>query len=1152
MQLTAIFRPHSSGGGITRKMVRVMKITAILMLAACLQVSARTAGQTVSISVKDAPMKHVFREIRKQTGLNVLVEETLLEKVGKVTLNVRNMPVNEVLGLCLRNEPFNYSIEGGAIVVKAKPITPPVLTSAVTELAPPPPPINVHGRVTNEKGEPVAGVTVMVKGTNNAVSTDANGEFTLKNVGNDATLVLSSTNVETSTVRLNGRTELALALKTKVSSLDDLVIIGYGTQKKASMTAAVTTVNAAEMANIPASSLSNMLAGRASGTFVQTPSGLPGGTSIVRIRASSSWNGGSPLFVIDGVVRDSSAFDALDPTEIANFSILKDAASAAIYGSRSSNGVVLVTTKTGQKGKPSVQLSSVFGVYSKPEVQMKYMSVDQGMDLYNQLHSTNQINDFDRNWVHTNNPDGKMYFDAAYQHPFSEKHTLNVSGGGDNVTYFMGGSFFDQTGFLPHLKFQRYNLRANVQASLTKDLTLGLNLHTSNNASNRFYSYLASDADLSGFYEKLYYLGNGFIPPYIDGKPVYPGWAGGNAVVSMKEGGYNKVNDQKLDALITAEYKIPFIKGLSVRFNYSHNNDNVLKKAFAPKPLLYNFAKDPRSGIGQVLTDSVIGSQLTGFPAQPLIGNDNITVSSYQLNGGITYDRTFGQHHINVMGVYEQYESSGKYSSIYKYNFPISTIDQFAFASQDPANTKATGYEMQDGRLSYIGRVNYDYAGKYLISASAREDGSIKFAPGHRWGLFPSVSAGWVLSKENFFQKSNTLSFINQLKLRFSYGTTGNDAIGGWLWQELYNLSDSSFYVGGSPAPILNYGGLSNPSLTWESATSSNIGLDLTFLGNWNFTAEFWKKHSYNILGTRILALPIEFGTSFPAVNYGIVDAKGLEFDLGYSNGKIGHDITFNAKLNFSLATTNVVRKDYGANSLPAENPNGKPLNYLIGYKAKGIIRDQQALNALPANYTIFGAKPELGMMDFADVSGPNGKPDGVIDEYDRVEIAKYGSPTSAPISMGLNFNISYKGFTLSALFSALAGYTILYNDPWGRNYSNGIIVPAYYNDSWTVNNPNARMPKIFPSGDARANGYVVPSTFSIYSGNFLRLKNLNLYYEIPQNILNRTGFKSISVFAGGTNLFILRKFKYYDPETYSNASYPNVTTITTGVNLRF
>jgi len=1160
MQFTAISRVRSSGGGVTRKMVRVMKITAVLLVAACLQVSARSAGQTVTLSVKNVPLGKVFLEIQKQTGLNVLVEEALLEKAGKVTLNVHNMPVNEVVGLCLRNEPFSFSIEAGAIVVKAR-------TSATLTAAPPvlqelpmaPPPIKVHGRVTNEKGEPVAGVTVAIKGTNNAVATNANGEFNL-DVAADATLVFSSTNVETSTVKLNGRTELELSLKTKVSSLDDMVVIGYGTQKKASMTAAVATINAAEMTNIPSSSLSNLLAGRASGTFVQTPSGLPGGSSIVRIRASSSWNGGSPLYVIDGVIRDSSAFNALDPTEIANFSILKDAASAAIYGSRSSNGVVVITTKTGKKGKPVVQLNAVFGVYSKPENQMQYMSVDQGMDLYNQTQTswgstTKLINNFDRDWVHKNNPGGKIYFNEAYKDPFNQKYNLNVSGGGDNVNYFMAGTFYNQTGFLPNLSYQRYNLRGNIQANVTKDLTLGLNLSTNNSDNHRFNG--GSNEDLSGWYDFLYYLGNGFVPPYIHGKSVNPGWIGGNMVDAMKNGGYNNTNGQKLDALITAEYKVPFIKGLSLRFNYSQNTDNSLHKSFAKKPLLYNFAPDPRSGIGLVLTDSITGTQLTGSPNQPYVGNDNVRASSYQLNTAIAYDRAFGDHHLNVYAGYEQYEAKGTYSSIYKYNFPVATADQFAYASLDPGNTVANGYEIQDGRLSYIGRLNYDYAGKYLLSASVREDGSIKFAPNKRWGSFPSFSAGWVVSKENFFKNAKSLSGIDQLKLRFSYGTTGNDAVGGWMWQELYNLSANTSFFTGTPNPILNYAGLSNPDLTWETSRSSNLGLDLNFLGNWNFTAELWKKHSFNILGPRVLSLPIEFGATFPEVNYGVVDAKGLELDLGYSNGKIGHDITFNARLNFSLAATNVVKKDYAANSLPAENPNGRPLGYesLIGYRAKGILRTQQQVDALLQKfpgYTIFGAKPELGMMDFEDVSGPNGVPDGVIDRYDEVALGKYGSPTAAPITFGFSFNISYKGFTLDALFSGLAGYNLIYNDNWSRYYSSSIIVPTYYANSWSPTNPNGTFPKLFPNGDLRATGYAVPSSFNMYSGSFIRLKNLSLSYEIPKLALQKVGIKSISVFVGGNNLLIIRKFKYYDPEVYSHKSYPNLTTITTGANIKF
>ncbi len=1133
---------------LNAQMLRCMKITAFILLAFCIHVSATTLAQNVTLSEHRAPLEKVIKEIKQQTGYSFFYNQEWLQRAQPVDIQAKNIPLEEALKICFDRQPYSYAIVNKTIVLKLKETQ--VQQQEVLPVVVPAP---VHGKVVDEKGLPLPGVSVFIKGSKNGVSTATDGTFTIQAPDN-ATLTLSMIGYDSKEIKIDGKTDITITLLPSPKSLDEMIVVGYGAQKKASLTAAVTTINTSGMADIPASNLSNMLAGRASGVTVQTPTGLPGTTSNIRIRASSSWNGGTPLFVIDGVVRDQQSFDAIPATQIESISILKDAASAAIYGSRSSNGVLLVTTKTGKKGAPQVDLNSSVVLHSKPEINLKYLSLDQGMDIYNQLHTTNLINDFDRNWIHTNNPDGKMYYDALYQNPFSQRHNLNIAGGSDNVTYFVGGSFFDEKGFLPHLTDNSYNIRSNVQVAITKDLIAGVNISTGNNTTNRFYSNLASDADLAGYYEKLFYLGGGFQPPFIDGKPVYPGWAGGDPAATIRDGGYNNVSNRNTDALLSLEYKAPFIKGLSAKVAYSNNADNIFKKSFATKPTLYDFQKDSRSGIGLIYTDTITGSQATGFPSQPLIGNENTKFSSYQLNGSVNYDHNFGKHHINAFFGYEQFESRTNYSSIYKYNFPVYTTDQLGFASQDPGDTKATGYELQDARLSYIGRFNYDYDGRYLLSASARRDGSIKFAPNQRWGTFPSVSAGWVLSKENFFKDAQSLQFIDLLKLRYSYGSTGNDAIGGWLWQELYNVSNTGFYLGspGSITSLLAYGGISNPNLTWETSTAHNLGLDVNFFRNWSFTAEVWKKHSYNILGTRILALPIEFGASFPAVNYGIVDAKGLELDLGFTNGRIAKDLTFGFKANLGIATTNVVKKDYAANALDADNPNGKPLDYLPGYQATGVIKTQQQLDALPAGYTIFGAKPELGMENFKDVSGPNGKPDGKIDEYDRVVISKYQSAATAPVSFGFNFNIRYKAFTLNALFSGVAGDKLLYNDPFGRSYSNSIDVPAYFANAWTPGNPNSNVPKIFPNGDARAQGYTVPSTYNTYNGAFVRLKNASLSYDLPQSVLSHIGIKSFQVFVGGTNLFILTKFKYYDPEVYSSASYPAITAITTGVNIKF
>jgi hypothetical protein len=409
---------------------------------------------------------------------------------------------------------------------------------------------------------------------------------------------------------------------------------------------------------------------------------------------------------------------------------------------------------------------------------------------------------------------------------------------------------------------------------------------------------------------------------------------------------------------------------------------------------------------------------------------------------------------------------------------------------------------------------------------------------------------------------------VDLLKLRLSYGTTGSDPSFNWLWKELYNASNTTLAIGDPVvnSSILAYNGISNPNYSWETSKAMNVGVDFNFLKHWNFTAEFWSKKTYDILGKRILTLPIEFGANFPPENYGKMNAKGLEVELSYLRAQLFKGFEMNVSANVGLATTEVVQIDAPANSLEAENPNGKPLNALVGYHATGILRTQNDLKDLPAGYTIFGAAPELGMMNFEDVSGANGKPDGKIDNYDKVVLSKYGNmgntaasynanalfaSNNAPISFGLNFNFKYKGISLDMLWSGLAGYKILYNDPWGRSFS-GLVAPTYYEDAWTPENPDGKAPKIFRSGDARENGYKVPSTYNIYNGTFVRLKNLQLSYDLGSILNGKAGFKSAGIFVNATNLFIIRGFKNYDPETFSGSSYPVMRTVNTGINFQF
>lgn len=1127
-----------------KKMLFIMKITVIILLTVCLQVSARSFSQQITLNVKNSSLEKVLNEIGKQSGYQFFFNEKLLKKAEKVSLSLTNAPLQQTLEQCFQNQPLSYAIFDRTIVIRKREILPQGVESEVL------PPVEIKGVIRDEKGAPMPGASIKVKGKNITTVSDENGAFTVTAENNDK-LIFSFVGYETQEVSVSGQKNWNIVLKVAVQNLEETVVIGYGTQKKASLTSAVSSIKANEISLIPTSNLSNVLAGRLSGTYVQSGTGTPGISSGIRVRAQASLNGGASVYVIDGVVRDKTSFDALDPNEVADITILKDAASAAIYGSRSTNGVVLITTKSGRSGKPVIQFNTIFGV-QKPGKYPSYLNVADALKLSQAVNGGMGQDEID--WVLKNNPKGENYLDAAYQDPNNQKYALSASGGNDIITYYLGGSYYKENGFLPNVWYDKYNLRGKINAKLSRDLTVGLNLSTSYGTRNRFnFTYDYGSVDLNNLWGKLLYW-DAWAPAYIDGKPVNPGWLG-NPVEMMKNGGYWRSNNQQVDALLNAEYKVPFVKGLSLKMAYSRNIDNNYIKTFAKRQLLYNFKTTGTNNL--IRTSEIIGSTMSSEPGTEYIGNEFYKSNSYQLNGQISYDQTFGRHHVSGDVIYEQWENQNNAFTAYRYNFPLLPTDQFFAASGNTQDWRNSGNEGQDGRLSYIFRANYDYDGKYLLSASMRRDASIKFAPDQRWGNFPSISAGWVLSKETFYDNSKLPGVIDFAKLRFSFGSNGFDDpedmnIRKWLWLDQYNISSSTYYLGtnGTTAPRLTYGGIPNPGLTWEKSNSYNAGLDLIILKDFSFTADFWKRHTYDILGSRILVLPSEFGSSLPAENYAVVDSKGFELELGYRH-TFGKDFTLNVRGNFSVATNEVIKKDVALNALPVDNPNGKTLGYGTGYVYKGIFTTQDQINALPAGFTFFGAPPTLGSAIFEDINGSAGKPDGKVDSYDRVMLGKYFGSGSAPYSAGLLINLNYKGITLEALFSGLAGFKVSYNDAWGRNFGGGAKVPSYHDDSWSADNQNGTTPKLYPWGNPQSYGYTQTSNFNVYNGSFIRLKYINLGYELSSRFIKKAGVSGISIFVSGNNLFYLSKFKFYDPEVYQFMSYPTMRAYAAGINVR-
>ena len=1121
----------------TSKIFLVMKMTGILLTVACLQVSAGAFSQTISFSKKNVSLSKVFSVIQRQSGYLFFYNNVAIKDVGNTDVDFNHASVREAMNLALKDKPLTYTILDKYIVVSRKLDNfNKASDAAIADTS-----IKVYGKVTSTGGEILPGVTIRVKGTTAGTTTNNEGLYSMT-VSPNAVLAFSFLGFGETDVPVKGQSVINMVMRPATTGLNQLVVVGYGTQKKENVLGAISSINSEQIENIPTSDLSNVLAGRLSGTYVETNTGTPGIGSSVRIRAQTSWNGGSPVYVIDGVVRDKTSFDALDPNEVASITVLKDAASTAIYGSRAANGVILVTTKSGESGKPVISFSTLV-TENRPERMPKYMSVPASIALDRYVYGDSSVTAADVAAVDKFNPNGRAWYNAAYQNPTTQTYSLNASGGGKTVTYFMEGDYYNEHGFLPNVWYKKYNLRGKISAKLTRDLTVDLNLAESNGTRNRFnFTYDFGSSDLNNLWGKLLYQ-SGFTQPYVNGNPVNPGWLG-NVIEMMRSGGYWRDQIQLNDALVNITYKLPFVPGLFVKVSYSRNLDNNYVVNFAKKQLLYNYQTISPNGV--VDPSHLLGTQLSGDPGTPYLGNEQGKTDSYQLNGQVNYDRQFGKNHISAVLVYEQYESQYNYFSMYHYNFPLVPIDQFFATSSNPDDWSTSGNESQDGRLSYIGRVEYNYADKYLITASAREDGSIKFAPDKRWGFFPSVSAGWIISHENFFKNSKASDIIDFLKLRASFGSTGNDAIGGWQWQDHYDIG-GGYYVGGTQQPGLNYAGIPNPNITWEKTHAYNAGFDVDFLENFSLTTNFWFEHTYDILGPRILAIPSTFGGSLPAVNYGIVNGRGLEVDLGYKN-KAG-EFSYAVNGNFGLATTKVIKRDVAANAPAYRNPNGRPLGYLYGYDATGIYRTQADLDKLPAGFTINGQAPVLGMLAYKDISSPNGKPDGKIDSYDQAVLANYGQG-QAPVSYGLDLNFEYKGITLDALFAGLAGFKLFYNDAFGRNIGVYVTHTAWWENYYTPKNVStASMPKPFPWGDSRAD-YTYNSSFNLYNGSFVRLKDLSIGYNLPLKVSKRLGTGSINVFASGTNLFLLSKFKFYDPEVYQFMSYPIMSTFSLGVRI--
>jgi len=1099
-------------------------------------------SKSITLNLEDKPIKAVLTQLEKLSEAQFLYSSSLIRVNTKVTINVNNKPLSEVLNTLLRPLHLNYRLSGKQIILNR-------VEDKVEQLSPneesriPTKPVKVvTGKVTDENDKGVSGVNIREKGnSNNGVSSDKDGNYTIKVKDENSALVFSFVGYTTKEIKIGNMLTIDLKLEVSSNQLDDVVVVGYGTQKKSELTNAVVQTSGTELKKTNGSgSLSNSLAGRLPGLYVTQTSAAPGADDAqILVRGPSTYRNTSALIVIDGVANaDPDGLNRLDPNDIESISVLKDA-SAAIYGAQSAGGVILVTTKRGKSGKPVFDFSTAEG-FQSPTIKPQAANVFDYMRTLNDRRALDgAAPDFPDAFVQqftSGKRRGEDWSNALIGGPpiLQTRQSLTMRGGSDNVRYFISLGTTSQGGILrgdDKTRLNQYNLRSNVDVTITKNFEVGADISIREKATNAPQTGLSGDI---GFVANT----SPTQEAYVDGNYNYPatGWAQLNPAARLLSPGYQRATTDVTTGTLRFKYKLPFLKGLSLDGWASVVKSVEYDKRF--NYTWYYFEKNMAGDIVKVPSRTVEDPGLREDFKQSIRSTQNIRLS---------YDAVFNKiHKISAFVAYEQSVYGDNYFWTQRLGYDSQLIDQLFAGSPNRANWNNDGSGTQSSRQNYFGRVNYDLKGKYLLGLSARYDGSPIFPADKRFGLFPQVSAGWVISKEAFMSDSHN-PFSN-LKLRASWGQLGNDRVNPYQYISAYGYT-GGWVVNGADARGLASKGTANPNITWEVSEKTDIGLEGgLFKDKISFEIDLFNSSTSHILGKRQASIPNYTGLVLPDENIGKMNSRGFEFQLGYNHsfGKL------NMRLNGNVTYTEnkVVYFDEAPQAEPYQKLEGMPFGSKLVYKAIGIYRTQKDLDN---NVNYPGAK--LGGLIFADLNH-----DGVIDARDQYMFNATSSTdpitniTSIfPSTMyALNIALNYKNFDMTIFFQGQSGAKLRLQNHFDSGAGgNGLAYVA--NNSYTISNPNAELPLVSPTGVGASD-----SDFYYFTSTWLRLKNVQLGYTIPKALLSKAKISTLKVYVSGANTLMvynkLANFGAGDPEFLlgNGGGYPNMKTLTLGLNLTF
>ncbi len=1127
----------------TKHFLLIMRAVFILLFT-CVFCSMAEVSYTqdarVTINKRNVTLLEVLTEIERQTDY-LFIYNNEVNVNERVSIKAKQQAVSNVLASLLKDKGVGYSMEGSHIILsmieKADDTGKKTVTAIVQQQKK-----TITGTVVDATGLPVIGANIVEVGTTNGTITDTDGKFSL-DVDNDATIHVSYIGYIEQDIPTSGRTIINITMQEDIQMLDEIVAVGYGTQRKANLVGSVTSVSGEKIASIPASDITNAISGRLPGSVIIQQSGEPGQNAAkILVRGRTTLGGNTqPLVVIDGVPNRS--ISEIDPVDIESISVLKDA-SAAIYGTQAANGVILVTTKNGSIGKPRLNYQFYQGFMTPTIVPKMLNSGDYATMLsefqdYNNLSRTFSDRDIELYysgedpWEH---PNSDWLGDLIAKWTTSSKHNFTIDGGGENgMVYFVSFGYRNEEAIYKQesTNYKQFNLRGKLTIPINKWLETSVD----------YAGFLTSSLYPTRSAYDIFGTGTRLVPTqwsfWPTGEPGPDIENGDNPIVtSTFQTGKDDFKNYKNQVTFRGTIKPPKLNGLSLDVMYTYDADNQYRKRFRNPYTLYfpKWETAVRNEKG-FITSMELAPTLRGYqlPAPELTEYYDRSIRKFW-NTSATYARVFGDHSISIFGAYEEIDQNWNNFAGFRKSYIsdlVQTLD--AGSNTDKGNWGSMSIY---ARKSWISRLNYNYKNKYLFEAIFRRDGSLKFPPESRWGNFPGLLVGWIASEEDFWEEN--ISFINHFKVRASYGSMGMDPGSAFQYITKYVLSSGAVMgTGKKVETTVQQSGVANPFITWEKQKTYNIGFDSQILNNMFFlNTEFFYSKRSDILAPRDASVPGFTGISLPDENIAEVDNRGFEIEAGYRKN-ISNDFRINVTGNLSFNRNKVVFMDEPERAVPWQRRTGHPYGAVLLYSAIGIFADQAAVDAYP-HWP--GARP--GDIIFEDVSG-----DGKIDSDDRILMDKTDAPE---IFYGLSVDASWRNWTLSLLGQGQGDYYRMHIRD-DRRGDSGNYFQWHFDNRWTPENRNTNVARAYNRNEQYWSHLINNSTYWYDNMAYFRLKNVVLSYTIPTNIVQKVGLSGVNVFFSGNNLFLLYSAqRNFDPEIGDPMIYPAVKTFAIGANVRF